>query len=597
MQSQLLNTSKQMPKKTMINAIVGISLALLMIIFNLVRTALTTQAFGIDSLGLLTIVVGILPYIATGHSGLSSVGTANLYNSVHLKDYARANKEISNLRPQYYSFGGFYLILTLIIAFSFPFIISGNGVIQVSGGGSEIQWYESTLFVLSNVVELFTSYFILPISVFLLFIAKKSYIANLFSIGFTIILNAIIFTIFGLVINGTIELSFIMMNVIIFCILGSKMIFVLGCLYYYRKKLFSWYKRVKPDSYWIQKDTIRAVGSQYLNQFGSDIIAILFMIYAMLHPIEGAENHSIDTFNSDIGLRHGGDGHGSGGGVSNFIPSAIYSTYLMLLVSGREIVHSIVDAAIPSIAEHTTYNKNTINKHMFHRYQVLTLFMMIFTASTYMFISGFAQSVYLHDTSSESISNNMNFYLLGLLWIPILIESLGDMYKHLLPIFKEFKLLFRVSLIKSITTTVLLACTTSALLMTLEGEILMNSIFIAIIGSAIVANSLIYFYLRSRILKLVSCDECVNITKSSLLASIWIIVSIVIMLPIYILLQENVNHLVDDIGIAGIAGICAGIAIVNFFVSLLFVRIFRKEDFLFYVGDMFKKTKEVKQLI
>ncbi|MGL4950920.1 MAG: hypothetical protein ACRC4M_03785, partial [Mycoplasma sp.] len=429
MQKQLSSISKQMPRNTIVNSIVGISLALLMIIFNLVRTALTTKAFGIDSLGLLTIVVGILPYITSGHSGLSSVSTSTLYNSVHLNDHTKANKEIANLRPQYYFFGGFYLIITMVIAFAFPFIISNNGVIHVEDSHTNIQWYESTMFILSNTIELFASYFIVPVVILLLYISKKSYIANLYSILFTIILNAIIFTIFGLVISGDIQISFIMMNIIVFGILGTKMLFVLGCLYFYRKKLFGWYKKTKPDSYLLKKDTLRSVTSQYFNQFGTDIIAVLFMVYAIINPINTEHN----TISNELSpnLRHGSDG---GGAVSNFIPSAIYSTYLMLIVSAREIVHSIVDAAIPSVAEHATHNKNNINKHMFHRYQVLTLFIIIFTASTFIFTGGIAQSVYLHDIShSDSISNHINMYLIALLWIPIIIETFSDMYKHLLP--------------------------------------------------------------------------------------------------------------------------------------------------------------------
>ncbi|MGL4951541.1 MAG: hypothetical protein ACRC4L_01000 [Mycoplasma sp.] len=589
MQTQLSNVSKQMPRNTIVNSIIGILLALTMIIFNLIRTGLTTKAFGVDSLGLLTIVVGILPYITSGHSGLSSISTSRLYNSVHLKNYSEANQEISNIKPQYYFFGFFYLMLTILIAFCFPFIISGNGVIHIEDTHTNIQWYESTLFILANAVELFSSYFIIPVSVILLFISKKSYIVNLYSIIFTILLNGIIFLIFGLVINNVIDLSFIQMNIIIFSILGTKMFFVLFCLYFYRRKLFGWYKKQKPSSYVLKKDTLRAVASQYLNQFGTDIIAVLFMVYAIVNPLD---QHSPEVFDN-IETYHAGDNHGANT-ASNFVPSAIYSTYLMLLVSAREIVHSIIDAAIPSVAEHATYNDKNISKHMFHRYQVLTLFIAIFTTSTYIFIGGIAQSLFLHDMShGNGINNHINIYLISLLWLPIIIDIFSDMYKHLLPIFKEFKLLFRVSLYKSISNTIILSIISLILFFTTEGVFLMNGIFITIICSSIISNFISYIILKKYIDKRITKDSCVDITKSSILSLGWIFISIIIMLPIYLIFQEDLSHIIDLIGIYGVIGISVAILLLNFFLSLFWIWIFRRDDFNFYYKNAFKESSDI----
>ncbi len=108
------------------NASVSIVLALLVIGFNLVRTALTSATFGLDSLGLLALAISILPYISGGHNSFFNVATAKLYKSIHLKQYHEANKHISDLRPQFYMFGLFYLTITVVLAFAFPFIAAGH---------------------------------------------------------------------------------------------------------------------------------------------------------------------------------------------------------------------------------------------------------------------------------------------------------------------------------------------------------------------------------------------------------------------------------------------------------------------------------------
>lgn len=141
-----------------------------------------------------------------------------------------------------------------------------------------------------------------------------------------------------------------------------------------------------------------------MNQFGSDLAAIVFMIYAALN---------VSQFNLD--LQHGGDGGVEG--ASSFIPSAIYAAYLLMITSGNEIVHSIVDAAIPSLAEHVTFSDNQkINRHIFHRYQVLSVYIALFTVTSYLFISGLGQSVFLHTAGTPDSTNNfLNIYLIGLL--------------------------------------------------------------------------------------------------------------------------------------------------------------------------------------
>ena len=121
---------------TIKNASVSVLLAILTIIFTLVRTGLTSYAYGLDSLGLLALAISILPYISGGHNSFVNMATAELYKPMHLKDYEQANAKIANLKPQFYIFGIVYLSITFILAFAFPFIAGGNaGLIVISHEG------------------------------------------------------------------------------------------------------------------------------------------------------------------------------------------------------------------------------------------------------------------------------------------------------------------------------------------------------------------------------------------------------------------------------------------------------------------------------
>lgn len=141
-----------------------------------------------------------------------------------------------------------------------------------------------------------------------------------------------------------------------------------------------------------------------MEQFSTDITAIVFMVYAAINTTQINDGTSIN-------LHHGGDGGESG--ANNFVPSAIYSTYLLILVSINEIVHSIVDASIPSVAEHASFNNSKINMHMFHRYQVLSIYISVFSVSSYILTSGMAQAIFLHEDSSIHYeSNTLNIILI-----------------------------------------------------------------------------------------------------------------------------------------------------------------------------------------
>lgn len=577
--TQLNKINRSMSKSTVKNASVSIVLSILMIGFSLVRTALTSRVFGVESLGFLTIIIGILPYLSSSHNGLTSVGTSALYNDMHTKNYSNASKTIADIKMQYFLFGIFYLIITLIIAFAFPFIINSSGTILIQEPiKQEIFWYDSTLFILSNTVELFAVYFIVPISVILLFITKKAYISNSISIILTIVLNSIIIVLYAMIMNGTIDLSFIYMNIITFAVLGCKMFILLFILYFYRKKHFAWYKKEKHTKFKINKQSLQAVGSQYMEQFSTDITAIVFMVYAAINTTQINDGASIN-------LHHGGDGGGSG--ANNFVPSAIYSTYLLILVSINEIVHSIVDASIPSVAEHASFNNSKINMHMFHRYQVLSIYISVFSVSSYILTSGMAQAIFLHEDSSiHNESNTLNIILICTLWIPMIFQTFNGMYSHLMPIFGMFKVQLKKSLYEVIVNLSIVAIISMILFFTTTGFWLMNGIFIALIGGSLISNMLGYFIARKKLRSFLVKDGCVNLPWTTAACFIWIFITIALMLPIYLIFNEQLNHLLDTIGIAGVVLSCVAIIFANFFISLGWVSLFRKDDCLFYVKEI-----------
>lgn len=580
--SQLNRINHSMSKSTVKNASVSILLSILMIGFSLVRTALTSRVFGVESLGLLTIIIGILPYLSSSHNGLTSMGTSALYNDMHNKNYTNASKTIGDIKIQYYLFGAFYLIITLIIAFAFPFIIDANGTIFIQEPMvQEIFWYDSTLFILSNTVELFAVYFIVPISVILLFITKKAYISNSISILLTIILNSILIVLYAMIMIGELDLSFIYMNIITFAVLGCKMFILLFILYFYRKKHFGWYKKEKHVKFKIKKESLQAVGSQYMEQFSTDITAIVFMAYAAINTTQV-------NGNTNISLYHGNDGGGMG--ANDFVPSAIYSIYLLILVSINEIVHSIVDASIPSVAEHASFNDSKINMHMFHRYQVLSIYISVFTVSSYILTSGMAQSIFLHDDNSiHSESNTLNIILICTLWIPMIFQTFNGMYSHLMPIFGMFKVQLKKSFYEVIINVSIVAIISIILFFTTTGFWLMNGIFISLIGGSLISNIFGYFMARKKLNMFIIRDGCVNLSWTTVGCFVWILITLVLMLPIYIVLNDHIDHLLDSIGVVGVALSCIALIFANFFISFGWVYLFRRDDCSFYM-------KEIKQL-
>lgn len=591
--TQLESVNKKFPFVTFRNSLISILLAVIVIIFSFVRTSLTSNTFGVDSLGLLTIVLGILPYISGGHNSMASVSASKLYKSFHLKDYDGVNQEIARLKPQYYMFGSFYFIITIAIAFGLPFIANNTtGQIIVGDehiGQESIEWWQSTLFVLSNAVELFALYFIIPISIILLYIANKSYIYNSINIVLTIVINIVIIVLFLMVQQARINLTFVEMNIIIYCLLGVKSIIILLILFPLRKKHFGWYKykRLSFKKWKIEKESWQSMFSGYFSQFSTDLISILFLVYSSISVISTGEDHTHDAL-----LRHGNHG---GSVEDNFIPSSIYTVFLMVITNIYEIVHCIMDEAIPSVAEHTVYNNQKIKKHFFHRFQVLSLFIAIFTTTTYLLISGMLQPLFLDNNGTHYLNTNILNILVFLLWIPFVVQIFSSMYAHILSMLKMFNKNLIISIINAMTNLVIIAICASVIFTKVVDEMWMYAIFGVIIGSNLIANSISYLLSRKYIKQFISHDNCVNILKSTILSFGYLIVILAIMLPINICLGENFIHLLDYTNWYEIVLISVAIIILNFFVNYINISIFRKNDINYYRNMIKQKIHQEPQ--
>lgn len=575
---QYKNKHNKMAINTIKNASISVLLAVLVISFELIKNILTSRAFGIDSLGLLTIVMGILPYINNSHNSMISVATAKLYAPMHYKNYAQVNKDIANLRPQFYLFGGFYISIIVILAFAFPFIAGNNGVIIVNDGMNhyDIKWYESTIFILSNVINLVSTYFIIPFSFVLLFIVNKAYIYNSYNIVISILFNMIIIMLFILQMNGIINLSFIHMSIISFTIIGTKTLILILILIPYRKKLFPWLKKEKITSYKIRKESSQSMISSYLNQFSSDAISILLLVFASLYT-----SSSPSIFNID--LRHGNHG---GGEISNFLPSAIYSTFLMLLMYGQELVHSIVDAAIPSIAEHASFNNFKINKHFFHRYQMLSVFIACFSASSFLLSGIFFQSLFLEIGENQFHDLKIMNMIISLLWIPVVIETFTSMYDHIITIFNKFDKILIISVIKAVSSLILIIIVPSIVFTCVDQTKWIYSIIGTILSVNIFSNLLAYIYARKIAMNYIKHDSCVRINYSTVLCFIWVIITYVISILIINLTDENIFHIIKQNGLGITISIPILIVVANFIINIINIMIFRKDDFMYYINEI-----------
>ncbi len=574
-------------KNTIINSIASILLAVTIIIFEFVRTSLTSYVFGVASLGFLTIVLGILPYLTTSHSGLNSVSTFNLIEPLkkqtnkQLTNYDEINQKIANLKPQYYVFGSVYTIITIIIAFVFPFIFNNQGTL--SSNENNFEWYESTLFILSNCVELWATYFIVPISIILLFIHNKSYIYSWLNILFTFLVNIVIIVFFICIKFNLLNISFIWMNVLIFCLLGLKIVVLMFSLIYFRKNYFPWYKRIRPNSWKVSKNNIKMVLSQYLRQFGSDLFSIAFTIYA-----------AISIRENNVSFFHGN--HGGGSISSDFEASAIFSVYLLLISSATEIVHSIIDAAIPSVAEHMINNNKRINKHFFHRYQLLTTYITCYAITTFLFTICFSNSLFL-ETDHGSIDHHhidFNWILSIGLCIPIFIESITSSYDHLLPIFGNFNEILKINFVRAIINTLVLVIFATSICFSQPG-FETDGLYISMIISWSISALVTFLWSRSIINKyIITSDDCINLGLRTFLTYLYIFIPYVCLIPIFIIYSHQINESLEILEPYVRVIIIVVISLINFVLCFFNLYIFRKQDVNYYIDSLRIRRKEIK---
>lgn len=570
----IINLSKNIIK----NASVSIFLTILILFFSFTRTSLITSVYDLGSLGLLSIVLGILPYLSIGHGGISAVSTTTLYKSFHEKDYSSINKKLANIKIQYYLFGMIFLFFIFIFAFSFPFLFNNEGTIQTQN--QNIPWYISTIFIFTSSIETISTFFIVPTIIILLYIANKSYITNSILIINTIIINAIIIMLFIAQKNQWINLNFILMQIIVTFLLGFKIILTLFILQLKRKKYFNWLKREKITNYKINKKNIYATLTQFLKQFSGDIASIIFLVFALVNPIINKTTIYINEGESNI---------------NSFSYAGIFAIFALLASSCYEIIHSIIDASIPSMAKLITFDKK-INKYYFNKYQLLAMFVCIYSTSTFLLTMGIGNTILSSDKSLAEFNliMSLSFSLI------ILMKSLVSTYDHLLPIFGEFKKITFFSIIKNIVLIIISVILSTILLTTTEKQFWPSGLFIGLLVGMLLSEIIYFFLIKKYINNFIFNSSENYIWKKNILALIYIVILYILMALIYGFCVKNYEALID-INIGYRILIVLGLSIITVPLTIIDLKIFRTNDFNYYHKEFLciynHKIKSKKHLI
>lgn len=547
-------------KSVIYNSVASVIFAITILIFSLVRTSLIERIYGLSSIGLLSIIIGILPYISSTHGGIISVAKYHLYEKIFRKQYSKVNETISNIKVQYYFFGFIYLTIILILSFSFPFFFKNGEIIT---GSEVIPWYESTLFILSNCIETIANYFIVPISIIIFYILKKSYISNFINILTSIFFNAIIITLLLLTNNHVIELSFINMNIIITILLGLRVLVVLLILKPIRDKKITWYKRHKITNKKISKKMITSVISQYLTQFNSEIYSIVFILATILIP--------------QIELRHGVHPPPTSNGLD---ASGIYYIFVFLIMSSYEVIHSIVDCSVPSMAEHIIFNKK-INFTYFKRYQMLIVMIVTYCITTYLFTVGFS-SISIMNISHL---NNPELILMFIIVVPIYIDSHASTYTHLLPLFGEFNKILKFTIIKVIFNVffVILFCLLFCYLLPIS--FLISSILISLVLGWSLSSFIHLMIIKKYIINKIENYNSKELLIKNLYSSLYILFTVISMSFIFGYLSHNIEDAISDLGIGLSILVIITISLSNFFIILMNLKITRKSEYNYFLKE------------
>ncbi len=567
------NDKYALSKTTVINTVVSVMLALITLLFVFIRSSLIENAFSLGSFGFLSVILGLLPYVNFSHAGINNVSKKNLYGPIFENRHEDANLMIANLKLQYRKIGAFYITLIILLAFIFPWFWP-NGSIPTSNDPAHnipIPWYEATLFILANVTEALITFGITPIITILLFIYKKDFYSNFLNIFFTFIFNGIIITLLVLQINNQINLSFINMNIIITFLLAFKTFFVISIARIYLKKYMPWYRKVKPEVKKIYKNNFISIVNDFLKQIGSDLNAIIFVIFGIL------------TLNLGEHVPFHGD-HGGGSGLfPTFEAAGEFSLYLLIIVSYSEILHSILDASLPSIA-HEYNDERKFSFETFKRYHLGAILNISFIVVSFITLSPFMYSLLANKTT---IFLNLTLTI-GLI-IPFVIESLSAPYRHLLPILGCFDRILKYSFIKVV---ILIISTTIFLLIfcfSFPVEHINSALFLGIIIGWSISSTVEYFLVSNHIKEHIINYEKTFFKKNVLIPLIPIFIIYLSMSIVYITNFNNIEAINNNNFLALSLSIILPFVIFGF--TLLNSYIFLKDDFKFYSQSFLLKFR------
>ena len=566
-------------RTTIINTTVSIVLALITLLLVFVKSSLIESAFSLGSFGFLSVILGLLPYVNFSHAGINDVSKKNLYGPIFENRHEDANLMIANLKLQYRKIGTFYIGLIILLAFVFPWFWPNGSIPTSDNPINNIAWYEATLFILANATEALITFGITPIITILLFIYKKNFYSNFLNIFFTIVFNGIIITLLVLQINQQINLSFINMNIIITFLLAFKSFFVIMMARIYLKKYIPWFKKVKPEVRKIYKNNFISIVNDFLKQIGTDLNSIIFVIFGILtlttngHPFHGD--------------------HGGGGGLfPTFEAAGEFSLYLLIIVSYSEILHSILDASLPSIA-HEYNDERKFSFETFRRYHLGAILNISFIVVSFITLSPFMYSLLANKTT---IFLNLTLSI-GLI-IPFVIESLSAPYRHLLPILGCFNKILRYSFIKVTTLIVSTGIFLLIFCFSFPPEHLSSALFLGIIVGWSISAIVEYFLVSNHIKEHIINYERTFFKKNVLIPLIPSFIIYLSVSIVYITNFTNIEAINNDNFLALSLSIILPFIIFGF--TLLNCYIFLKDDFKFYSQSFLLKFRnkdnvEIKQ--
>lgn len=228
--------------KILVNTSYFIFLQLFVILYTIIRVFLMNIYLTSFNFGLLNLVISIAPITLLFMNASQSKSSFIFYKYSLRKDYVTLssllNEQISEIRK---SAIPTIIEITLLILFS-AFLVKSPG----------LNWYSSSLLILSSTVEFLSYTIIVPYVKWYLNSIYKNYIYDGIMLLFSTILNLISFLIIGLYGNGhiifngvTVELSKVYITIIVSMLLSFTAFFTNITLFILRKKFMPWFVRKK----------------------------------------------------------------------------------------------------------------------------------------------------------------------------------------------------------------------------------------------------------------------------------------------------------------------------------------------------------------